>query len=112
MTERAGPTPKGEVADDAGATSPRFVLQLFVAGSTPRSLRAVENLRRLFDKHIPGRYELRVIDIYRLPEMAEVGQVIAAPTLVKELPAPLRRIVGDMADEGRVLLALGIRQEP
>ncbi len=101
----------GSAQDAAEARPPRFVLQLFVAGSTPRSLRAVENLQRLFEQHIPGQYELRVIDIYRLPEMAEVGQVIAAPTLVKELPAPLRRIVGDMADEGRVLLALGIRSE-
>ncbi len=100
--------PESTVAE---ASSSRFVLQLFVAGSTPRSLRAVENLRKLFEEHIPGQYELRVIDIYQLPEMAEVGQVIAAPTLVKHLPAPLRRIVGDMADEGRVLLALGIRKD-
>ncbi len=101
----------GSQSGSAEAMAPRFVLQLFVAGSSPRSLRAVENLRHLFEEHIPGRYELRVIDIYRLPEMAEVGQVIAAPTLVKELPLPLRRIVGDMADEGRVLLALGIRRD-
>ncbi len=103
--------PDTTMAQAAEATSPRFVLQLFVAGSTPRSLRAVENLRKLFEEHIPGEYELRVIDIYRLPEMAEVGQVIAAPTLVKQLPPPLRRIVGDMADEGRVLLALGVRSD-
>jgi len=90
----------------------RFVLQLFVAGTTPRSLAAVESLKHLCDEHLAGRYELRVIDIYRLPEMAEVGQVIAAPTLVKELPLPLRRIVGDMLDESRVLLALGLREEP
>ncbi len=109
MAESKRSTAQGTLG--AEATSPRFVLQLFVAGSTPRSLRAVENLRKLFEEHIPGQYELRVIDIYRLPEMAEVGQVIAAPTLVKQLPAPLRRIVGDMADEGRVLLALGIRRE-
>lgn len=90
---------------------PRYVLQLFVAGTTQRSLKAIENLRHLCEQEIPGRYELRVIDIYRLPEMAEVGQVIAAPTLVKELPLPLRRIVGDLADEGRVMLALGLKKE-
>ncbi len=111
MAKSKDPTVEARAPGSAGAP-PRFVLQLFVAGSTPRSLRAVENLRRMFEEHIPGQYELRVIDIYRLPEMAEVGQVIAAPTLVKQLPAPLRRIVGDMADEGRVLLALGIRSEP
>ncbi len=110
MAESDSQTPEDR-SPSAEGPSPRFVLQLFVAGSTPRSLKAVENLRRLFEHHLPGRYELRVIDIYRLPEMAEVGQVIAAPTLVKELPLPLRRIVGDMADEGRVLLALGLRSD-
>ncbi len=111
MTESNGDTSRKEPALSGEGPSPRFVLQLFVAGSTPRSLKAVDNLRRLFEQHLPGQYELRVIDIYRLPEMAEVGQVIAAPTLVKELPLPLRRIVGDMADEGRVLLALGLRSD-
>jgi len=111
MAESVGPGAPGATSENAGATPPHFVLQLFVAGSTPRSLQAVENLQHLCDQYLPGQYELRVIDIYRLPEMAEVGQVIAAPTLVKELPLPLRRIVGDMADEGRVLLALGLRSE-
>jgi circadian clock protein KaiB len=101
-TSRWNDTPEEQEA-------PHYVLQLFVAGTTPRSLNAVENLRRVCEEYIPGQYELRVIDIYRMPEMAEIGQVIAAPTLVKELPLPLRRIVGDLADEGRVLLALGIR---
>lgn len=96
-----------EAASDPDA---HYVLQLFVAGTTPRSMKAVENLRRVCDEYLPGRYELRVIDIYRIPEMAEVGQIIAAPTLVKQLPLPLRRIVGDLADEGRVLLGLGIRR--
>ncbi len=110
MPESVGP---GSTAAETGAEKlPTFVLQLFVAGTTPRSLRAVESLRQLCEEHLAGRYELRVIDIYRMPEMAEIGQVIAAPTLVKELPLPLRRIVGDMADEGRVMLALGLRGEP
>ncbi len=97
--------------DELGAaeTRPVYVLQLFVAGSTPRSLRAVENIRRVCEQYLPGHFELRVTDIYALPAMAEEGQVIAAPTLVKELPLPLRRIVGDLADEGRVLMALGIK---
>ncbi len=113
MSESKGPAQPASRSGTVPETmAPRFVLQLFVAGSTPRSLRAVENLRRMFEEHIPGQYELRVIDIYQLPEMAEVGQVIAAPTLVKQLPPPLRRVVGDMADEGRVLLALGVRSEP
>jgi circadian clock protein KaiB len=87
----------------------QFVLCLYVAGSSQRSLAAVERVSRLCAEHLPGRYELQVIDIYQHPAMAEAGQVIAAPTLVRSLPQPLRRVVGDMADEGRVLLALGIR---
>ncbi len=91
------------------APGPRYVLRLFVAGMNPRSLNAVDNLRRVCEQHLDGDYELRVIDIYELPELAEEGQVIAAPTLVKQLPLPLRRLVGDLGDEGRVLLALGVR---
>ena len=111
MAESVDARESGATSGTTGAAPPHFVLRLFVAGTAPRSLRAVENLRRLCDEYLPGQYELRVIDIYRLPEMAEEGQVIAAPTLVKQLPPPLRRIVGDMADEGRVLLALGIRSD-
>ncbi len=95
--------------DEPAADPPRYVLRLFVAGTNPRSLRAVENIRRLCEEHMAGDYELRVVDIYDMPALAEEGQVVAAPTLVKELPTPLRRLVGDLADEGRVLLALGLR---
>ncbi len=95
-------------AADAGSSS-HYVLQLYVAGTNPRSLRAVENLRRICERHMPGEYDLRVIDIYRSPDAAEEGQVLAAPTLVKELPLPLRRVVGDLADEGHVLVALGMQ---
>lgn len=87
----------------------RYVLRLFVAGSSARSLRAVENVKRLCETHLRGRYELEVVDIYRLPGAAEEEQVVAAPTLVRHLPEPLRRVVGDMADDGRVLMALGVK---
>jgi circadian clock protein KaiB len=86
-----------------------FVLHLYVAGTNPRSLRAVDRVTRLCEEHLAGRYKLRVIDIYQQPAMAEEGQIIAVPTLVRSMPAPLRHLVGDMADEGRVLLALGVR---
>jgi circadian clock protein KaiB len=72
-------------------------------------MRAVERVTRLCERHLAGRYQLSVIDIYENPALAEVGQVVAAPTLVKQLPAPLRRIVGDMADEERILMALNVR---
>ena len=91
-------------AGEAG--QPSYHLRLFVAGTTARSLRTIGNLRRLCDRFLPGRAELEVIDIYQQPELAEQDQVIAAPTLVKLWPLPLRRIVGDLSDEGRVLRAL------
>jgi circadian clock protein KaiB len=86
----------------------RYVLRLYVAGSGERSLRAVSRIKLLCEEHLPGRYELQVIDIYQQPDMAQTGDVIAAPTLVKQMPPPLRRVVGDMADSGRVLIALGV----
>lgn len=92
------------------AAESKYVLQLYVAGTNPRSLKAVENLRRICELHMPGQYVLNVVDIYRTPEAAEEGQVVAAPTLVKELPLPLRRVVGDLTDEGHVLVTLGVPQ--
>ena len=109
MARPPGGTNSLRRSDQAVANSPHYMLRLFVAGTNPRSLRAVENLRRLCEEHLAGAYALRVIDIYDTPAMAEEGQVVAAPTLVKELPTPLRRLAGDLADEGRVLLALGLR---
>lgn len=86
----------------------KYVLNLYVTGMRPRSQRAIDNVRRLCEEHLPGRYELRIIDIYQQPALAEGAQILAAPTLVKKLPLPLRKLIGDMSDEGRVLIALGI----
>lgn len=90
------------------AKSGRFVLRLFVAGSTRRSLRAVDNLKRLCERHLSGRYDLEVVDIYQFPARAGPAQILAAPTLVKEFPLPARRIIGDMTDEIRTLVSLGL----
>jgi circadian clock protein KaiB len=73
-----------------------------------RSRQAIENIRRLCEVHLPGRHELQIIDIYQQPELAKEQQLIAAPTLIKKLPLPLRRLVGDMQDPARVLLMLGV----
>ena len=89
-----------------------YVLHLYVAGTNIRSLNAVERIKQLCEQYLAGHYELQVIDIYQHPAMAEAGQVVAAPTLVRSLPEPIRRLVGDMADEGRVMLAMGIRRTP
>jgi circadian clock protein KaiB len=93
----------------AAEAETRYVLTLYVTGLRPRSQRAIENVRRLCDEHLAGRYELKIIDIYQQPALAQGAQVIAAPTLVKELPPPLRQIIGDMSDDGRVLVALGVK---
>jgi circadian clock protein KaiB len=93
----------------ARSRSPRYVLQLFVAGATPRSNRALVNLREICEQHLHGRYDLDVVDVYEHPEMAKDGQVLAVPTLLKKLPAPLRRLVGDLSDRERVLLGLNLK---
>ena len=75
-------------------------------GMTPRSTRAVENVRTICEEHLHGRYDLEVIDIYQQPTLAKGEQIIAAPTLIKKLPLPVRRIIGDMSNRERVLLGL------
>ena len=84
------------------------MLRLYVSGMTSRSRRAIDNIRQLCEEHLAGRYDLEVVDIYQQPGLAKDAQVIAAPTLVKTLPPPLRKIIGDMADPGRVMVVLGI----
>jgi circadian clock protein KaiB len=84
-------------------------MRLYVTGATPRSSRAITNLRRLCDEYLAGRYDLKVIDVYQQPELALEGQIIAAPTLVKMLPAPLRRFIGDMSNTKNLLAGLEIR---
>jgi circadian clock protein KaiB len=93
------------------ARSPRYILRLYITGQTPRSLQSVENLRALCDKHLPGQFDLEIIDIYQQPAMAKEGQIIAAPTLIKSMPLPLRRLVGDFSDTERVILGLDLRLE-
>jgi circadian clock protein KaiB len=86
----------------------RYALRLYVTGMTPRSARAVENLRAICDKHLDGRYDLEVIDIYQQPVLAKGEQIVAAPTLIKKLPLPMRRVIGDMSNRDRVLLGLDL----
>lgn len=86
----------------------RYVLRLFVSGTTPRSIQAIESVRALCDEHLAGRYEIQVIDIYQRPELARGHQILAAPTLVKELPPPVRRLIGNLTDVERVLAGLDI----
>ena len=87
----------------------RYVLRLYITGMTPRSTQAVTNIRKICEEHLQGRYNLEVIDIYQQPTLAEGEQIIAAPTLIKKLPLPLRRFIGDMSNTDRILLGLDLR---
>ncbi len=87
----------------------RYVLRLYVAGLTPRSTQAIENIRKICEEHLSGRYDLEVVDIYQHPMLAEGEQIIAAPTLIKQLPLPLRRFIGNMSDTERILVGMDLR---
>ena len=86
-----------------------YVLRLYVSGMTPNSQRAIENVRKICAEHLEGRYQLEIIDIYQQPIFAREGQIVAAPTLVKELPPPLRKFIGDMSHTERIILGLDLR---
>lgn len=86
-----------------------YVLRLYVTGSTPKSAKAITNLRALCERYLPGSYDLEIIDIYQQPILAKGEQIIAAPTLIKKLPQPLRKFVGDLSNVDRVLMGLDIR---
>lgn len=100
-TAAAGP-PKGR------AGRPKHRLRLYVAGMTPRSARAVVNIKEICEAHLKGRYVLEVIDVYQQPVLAAGDQIVAVPTLLKQLPPPLRRLVGDLSDRERVLVGLDL----
>ncbi len=86
----------------------RYVLSLFVTGSTPKSLRAIRNIRALCEEKLSGCYELKVIDIYQHPEKIKSEQIVVTPTLVRKLPVPLRKLIGDLSNKDRLLLGLDI----
>jgi circadian clock protein KaiB len=87
----------------------RYLLRLYVSGSTPKSAAAIRNLRQFCDEFLKGRYDLEVIDIFQRPQRARDDQIVAAPTLVRELPGPLRKLVGDLSDPNRVLIGLDLQ---
>jgi circadian clock protein KaiB len=87
-----------------------YILRLYVTGSTPRSLKAISNLKRFCEEFLHDDYELQVIDIYKHPDAAREAQIIAAPTLVKRLPAPLRRFIGDLSNKQKLMAGLNINE--
>ena len=86
----------------------KYLLRLYVSGMTPRSTEAVAAIKAICEEHLPGRYELEVIDVYRNPQQAKSEQILAAPTLVKQLPRPLRRLIGNLSNKERVLAGLDL----
>lgn len=86
-----------------------YSLRLYITGQTPRSAASIRNLRDVCEEFLEGRFELQVIDLYQRPELAREAQVLAAPTLIKRLPLPLRRLVGDLSNKNEVLLGLDLR---
>lgn len=89
----------------------RYFLRLYVAGITPKSQKAISNLKRLLNEYDNIKYDLEIIDIYQNPITAQEGQIIAAPTLIKELPAPVRRFIGDMSDTKKIILGLDLKKK-
>src|SRR5205814_8449525 len=86
-------------------------LRLYVAGQTSRSLTALSNLRKLCDTHLPGRHSIEIIDLGQRPELARQDQIVAIPTLVRKLPQPIRKIIGDLSNTDRALVSLEVRNE-
>lgn len=90
-------------------TTSQFILKLYVSGTTAKAQLAIANLQRICDEELAGKYELQVIDVLANPELAESDRILATPTLVKQLPPPLRRVIGDLSDKEKVLLGLEVR---
>lgn len=88
----------------------RYILRLYVTGHTPLATRAIVSIRKICEEHLEGRYDLEVVDIVKNPTLAAGEQIIAAPTLIKKLPLPLRRFIGDMSQTERILLGLDLRK--
>ena len=96
-------------ATDAGA---EWKLRLYVAGQTPKSLTAFANLRRICEEHLAGRYQIEVIDLLKQPELAQMDQIVALPTLVRRLPEPIKRVVGDLSNSERVIVGMNLEKLP
>ena len=97
--------------NDSAHASDKWELRLYTAGQTPKSLAAIRNLKKVCEEHLAGRYEIEVIDLLKNPRLAKDDQIVAIPTLVRKLPDPVRKIIGDLSDTERALVALQLRQQ-
>ena len=94
-----------------GTSSEKWNLRLYTAGQSPKSLAALDNLKRMCEQHLAGRYTIEVVDLLKNPRLAKDDQIVAIPTLVRKLPEPLRRMVGDLSDTERALVGMQLRQQ-
>ena len=102
--------PESEQTIGTGAAAERtYELRLYVAGQTPKSILALANLRKICEEHLQGRYEIEVIDLMENPQLAQGDQILALPTLVRRLPEPIKKIIGDLSNTERVLVGLDLR---
>jgi circadian clock protein KaiB len=106
------PFPDDSAPEPAGHESDHWDLRLYVAGQTTKSLAAFANLKRICETHLAGRYQIEVIDLLRHPQLAAGDQIVAIPTLVRKLPEPIRKIIGDLSNTERTLVGLQIRPRP
>ena len=95
----------------SGRTEKIWELRLYVAGQTPKSLAAFANLKKICEEHLAGQYHIEVIDLIKKPQLASGDQILAIPTLVRKLPEPIRKIIGDLSDTERVLVGLNLREQ-
>lgn len=97
---------------DGPVKNERYVLRLYVSGLTPSSARAIASLKTLCEEHLAGRYELEVVDVFQQPELARADQIVAVPTLIRKLPFPVRRLIGDLSKKERVLVEFDLQKLP
>jgi circadian clock protein KaiB len=110
MKKKTGKTNAEEFEKSATRLNPeKHVLILYVAGMTPKSTLAIDNVRKFCEKNLQGRYALKVIDLYQQPKLAKGAQIVATPTLIKKLPLPLRKLIGDMSDTQRILVGIDLK---
>ncbi|HET9587268.1 MAG TPA: circadian clock protein KaiB [Anaerolineales bacterium] len=102
---------KGKPRTRAKRSQKTYELRLYVAGQTPKSLAAFANLRKICEENMPGQYRIEVIDLLKKPQLASGDQILAIPTLVRKLPEPIKKIIGDLSDTERVLVGLDIREK-
>jgi circadian clock protein KaiB len=108
---KAGETSKTSKTSKTGSEKPKaeWELRLYIAGETPKAVAAFQNLESICERHLKGRYRIEVIDLVKNPTLARGDQILAVPTLVRKLPAPVKKIIGDLANEKRVLVGLDLR---